>query len=208
LAKLYYRHGTMGSSKTARLIMDAYEYQERGEFTLPIKPVVDTRSKKGIIESRTGLSVKCLDLEKDYNILGHVEMLVKNGIKLSCILIDEAQFLTYTQVLQFRLIATNFDIPVMCYGLKTDFRGLMFEGSKALLELAEVIEEVKTICRENGCRHKAMFNIRYKDGKPTFKGDSVKVGDTKEEKDKEYYVVKCVYHFLQDYAKYGKEETE
>lgn len=206
MTKMYFRYGTMDSSKTARLVMDAYEYKQRGEFVLPIKPVVDTRSKKGLIESRVGISTPCFDLDKGYNIYAHVDFLVNQGINLACILVDEAQFLTYSQVLQFRLVADNLHIPVMLYGLKTDFQGKLFEGSKALFELANRFEEVKTMCRVKGCRHKAMFNVRYKNGKPTFEGDAVKVGDTKEEKDKEYYVVKCSTHFLQDYQEYEREK--
>jgi len=206
MSKLYFRYGTMGSSKTARLVMDAYEYTERGEYALPMKPVTDTRSKQGVIESRTGLSTPCLDVQKDYRIYDHVEYLIRQGIDLACVLVDEAQFLTYSQVLQLRLIVDNLDVPVMCYGLKTDFQGKLFEGSRGLFELANRFEEVKTMCRVKGCKHKAMFNVRYKNGKPTFEGDSVKVGDTKEEEDKEYYVVKCSAHFLQDYQEYEREK--
>ncbi|HDR8453917.1 TPA: thymidine kinase [Bacillus cereus] len=208
MAKIYFRYGTMDSSKTARLCMDAYEYQQRGEFVLPMKPVIDTRSATGYIESRAGLKVKCLDVEKGYNVFAHVSMLVNNGINLACVFVDEAQFLTYSQVLQLRMIATELDIPVMCYGLRTDFTGQMFEGSKTLFELAEVFEEVKTICREEGCRHKAMFNVRYENGKPTFKGDSVKIGDTKEEESKDYYVVKCATHFLHDFQQFTKDNMQ
>ncbi len=188
--------------------MDAHEYKERGEFVLPMKPVIDSRSATGYIESRTGLRVKCLDLEKDYNVFAHISMLLNNGIELACILVDEAQFLTYSQVLQLRMVATELDIPVMCYGLKTDFTGKLFEGSQSLFELAETLEEVKTMCREKGCKDKAMFNVRYKDGKPTFKGNSVKIGDTKEEEDKEYYVVKCATHFLHDFQQFAKENAK
>jgi len=206
IAKLYFRYGTMDSSKSARLIMDAHEYTQRGEMVFPVKPVVDTRSKKGVIESRVGISVKCFDLEKDYNIFHHVHnLVVTQGIKLSCVFVDEAQFLTYSHVLQLRLIADNLDIPVMCYGLKTDFTGHLFAGSTALFELANRFEEVKTMCRVDGCRHKAMFNVRYKNGVPIFKGTVVKVGNIKEEENKEYYVVKCSKHFLSDYAQYSNK---
>lgn len=208
MAKLYFRYGTMGSSKSARLIMDAFEYTEKGEFSLPIKPVADTRSKTGVIESRTGLSVPCLDLEKDYNIYTHVANIKGHGLDIACVLVDEAQFLTFAHVLQLRLIADQLDIPVMCYGLKSDFKGNLFIGSRALFEYANRFEEIKTTCRENGCKHKAMFNVRYKDGKPTFEGEAVKVGDTKEEEGKEYYVVKCSTHFLADYQNYAKENAQ
>ncbi|HFK1543462.1 TPA: thymidine kinase [Bacillus cereus] len=206
MAKVYFRYGTMDSSKTMRLITDAYDYTSRGEFVLPIKSVSDTRSQKGKIESRTGLSIDCLDVDKDYHIYGHIGMLVKNGVEVSCVFVDEAQFLTSAQVLQLRLIANHFDIPVMCYGLKTDFRGNMFEGSQSLFIHANRLEEVKTMCREVGCKHKAMFNVRYFDGKPTFEGEQVQVGDTKVEEKAYYYIPKCSAHFLENFESHLKEE--
>lgn len=208
MAKLYFRYGTMGSSKTARLVMDAHEYTEKGEFVIPVKPVIDTRSKTGMIQSRTGLSVPCLDLESDYNIYTHVASLVANGLEIACVLVDEAQFLSFAQVLQLRLIADQLDVPVMCYGLKSDFQGNLFLGSKTLFEYANTYEEVKTTCRVRGCKNKAMFNVRHKNGVPTFSGSPVKVGDTKEEKDREYYIVKCSTHFLSDYRDYAKENEK
>lgn len=208
MAKLYFRYGTMDSSKTARLVMDAYEYQQKGEFVLPIRPVLDTRSKTGVIESRVGISVPCLDLEQDYNIYTHVSNLLANGIEIACVFVDEAQFLTFAQVLQLRLLVDNLQVPVMCYGLKSDFRGDLFIGSKALFEYANRYEEVKTTCRVSGCKHKAMFNVRQKNGKPTFEGLPVAIGDTKEEEDKEYYTVKCSAHFLADYRDYAKENAK
>ncbi|MEX3625125.1 thymidine kinase [Viridibacillus arvi] len=211
IAKVYFRFGTMDSSKTARLVMDAHEYTQKGEFVLPIKPVIDTRSKKGLIESRVGISTRCLDLEQDYNIYNHVKDLKLNqGIEVSCVLIDEAQFLTMAQVIQLRLVADNLDIPVMCYGLKSDFRGNLFAGSKALFEYANRFEEIKTTCRVEGCKKKAMFNVRYdKNGNPTFSGEQVKLGDTKQEDEgTEYYIVKCSSHFLADYVKFEEENAK
>lgn len=209
MSKLYFRYGTMDSSKTARLVMDAFEYKQKGEHVLPIKPVLDTRSKSGVIESRVGISTPCLDVESDYDIYNHISNLCERGINLSCILVDEAQFLTTKQVIQLRLIVDTLDIPVMCYGLKSDFKGRLFEGSKALFEVANRFEEVKTTCREVGCKKKAMFNVRYKNGKPTFDGDQVRVGDTKQEDDKgEYYVVKCSTHFFMDCKAYEEERLK
>lgn len=213
MAKLYFRYGTVDSSKTARLLMDAYEYEKRGEFVLLIKPSTDTRSPKGKIVSRTGLSADCIDIDKDFNIYEYVKSLIEAVKKPACIFVDEAQFLTFAQVVQLRYIANDaegygFNIPVMCYGLKTDFRGLLFEGSKALFQYANRFEEVKTICREQGCKNKAMFNVRFKNGEPVFEGEQVLIGDTKEEKDKYYYVPKCSEHFFADWVKYDIKRRE
>ncbi len=208
MAKLYYRYGTMGSSKTARLLMDAFEYEQRGQFPLLVKPVIDTRSASGMIESRAGLSSKCLDLLPDYDLYTHVSLLVKGGVDVACVFVDEAQFLNYSQVFGLRRIVDDLSIPVMCYGLKTDFKGMLFEGSKALLELANRFEEVKTICRVEGCRSKAMFNVRHLGDNPVFEGSPVLVGDTNVEQDKEYYVVKCAKHFTEDLISFVNNRKE
>jgi thymidine kinase len=208
VSKLYFRFGCMDSSKTARLLMDAHEYKKRGEFPLLLKPVLDTRSSKGMIESRVGLSAPCVDMKEDFNIYDFVAYLINNAKTPAVIFVDEAQFLTFAQALQLRLIANNFKIPVMCYGLKTDFRGRLFAGSQALFELANRYEEVKTICRQEGCSNKAMFNGRFKDGEPVFEGETVAVGDTKKSKDKYYYIPKCSQHFFEDYVRSQKAKKE
>lgn len=202
MAKLYFRYGTMDSSKTARLLMDAHEYEQRGEFALLLKSVLDTRSARGKIVSRIGLEADCTDVGKDENLL---EMISNMPVKPSCIFVDESQFLTFEQVINLRMIVDLFGVPVMCYGLKTNFLGLLFDGSRALFEHANRYEEVKTICREDGCNHKAMYNGRFKDGKPVFNGEIVEVGDTEENsKDKStyYYIPKCSEHFFKDYMKH------
>lgn len=198
----------MDSSKTARLLMDAHEYKQRGEFPLLLKPVEDTRSSKGTIESRVGLSAPCMDIDKSFNIQGYVHGLLNMREMIACIFVDEAQFLAPLQVVQLRMIADLFHIPVICYGLKTDFKGIMFEGSKALFEHANRFEEIKTICREENCKSKAMYNVRFLDGKPMFEGETVVIGDTKEEKNKYYYVPKCSKHFFEDYMKFHKSKGE
>jgi len=209
VSKLYYRYGTMDSSKTARLLMDAHEYNQRGESVLLFKPVKDTRSKAGKIESRVGLSAECLEIHEDLNIYEHVSKLVYDlKANISCIFVDEAQFLSAHQVVNLRMVVDTFNIPVMCYGLKTDFTGVLFEGSKALFEHANRFEEVKTICREEGCRKKAMYNGRFKDGKPVFNGDTVAIGDTNLVGDNYYYVPKCSKHFLIDFMNYEIRERD
>jgi thymidine kinase len=203
--KLYYRYGTMDSSKTMRLLADAYEYYQRGEFALLLKPTTDTRSSQGKIESRAGLSAPCLDIDKKFNIYNYIQS-VTSKQEVSCILVDEAQFLTTQQVIHLRLIADNLGIPVMCYGLRTDFMGNFFEGSSALFQHANSLEEVKTMCREKGCKSKAMYNGRFINGKPVFEGETVAVGDTKETENGHYYIPKCSRHFFMDFAKFNAEK--
>jgi thymidine kinase len=195
----------MDSSKTVRLLVNAYEYYQRDEFAMLLKPTTDTRSKRGMVESRAGLSAPCLDITKDFNITNYVASVMQKQ-EIACILVDEAQFLTAQQVIQLRMIADNFGIPVMCYGLKTDFMGNLFEGSQALLAHSNSNEEVKTMCREKGCKSKAMYNGRFLKGEPVFEGDSVAVGDTKETEDSYYYIPKCSKHFFADFLKYQKSK--
>lgn len=199
MSKLYWRFGQMDSSKTARLLMDAYEYYTRGEYALLLKPSIDTRSKSGMIESRVGLSAPCLDIDKDFNVVRYVSR-VNEDKPISCIFVDEAQFLTHEQVIGLRIIVDKLNIPVICYGLKTDFTGKLFDGSQALFQYANRFEEVKTICREKGCREKAMFNVRFKNGKPVFNGDVVQIGDTNETDGSYYYIPKCSKHFFEDFV--------
>lgn len=205
IAKLYFRWGTMDSSKTARLLMDAHEYEQREEFALLLKPVEDTRSSTGMIESRVGLSAPCVDFERNANLFQYLSTL---ETKPACIFVDEAQFLTFHQVINLRMIVDVLGIPVMCYGLKTDFLGNLFEGSQSLFAHANRNEEIKTICRQEGCRHKAMYNGRFKDGKPVFEGETVAIGDTKENQDSYYYIPKCSTHFFQDYMHFDNEKKE
>ena len=167
MAKLYFRYGAMGSSKTANALMVRYNYWERGKNALLLKPSVDTSDGQNRIWSRAGLEAECelvqnLDLEK-----------VQNR-EYDCLIVDEAQFLTKDEVEMFCRIVDEFDVPVICYGLKTDFQGNFFEGSHWLLARADTIEEVKTIC---WCGKKATCNARL-DGKGgiTKEGEQVVLG--------------------------------
>ena len=167
MAKLYFRYGAMGSSKTANALMVRYNYWERGKNALLLKPAIDVRDGINRIWSRCGLEAECelvqdLDLEK-----------VKNG-EYDCLIVDEAQFLTKEEVEMFCRVVDEYDVPVICYGLKTDFQGNFFEGSHWLLARADTIEEVKTIC---WCGKKATCNARL-DGKGgiTKEGEQVVLG--------------------------------
>lgn len=208
MAKLYFRYGAMDSSKTARLLMDAHEYKQRGEWALLLKPTSGNRSdkEKGKIVSRVGLEAECLDIDKTADIY---RLVLNLSEKPACIFVDEAQFLTFQQVINLRMIVNIFNVPVMCYGLKSDFLGNLFEGSQSLFAHANRFEEVKTICRHDGCRSKAMYNGRFKDGKPIFEGEQVAVGDTEsnaKEDDGYYYIPKCSKHFFEDFMSYQKQK--
>lgn len=152
MAKLYFRYGAMGSSKTANILMVRYNYLEKGLRPLLVKPMVDTRYGERTVRSRMGLSAEC--------ILFHElrEMPEKELRQNDAVLVDEAQFLSAEDVDFLTDIVDKLSIPVLCYGLKTDFTGHLFEGSRRLLETAEVIEEVPTVC---WCGKRAAFNARF-----------------------------------------------
>ena len=137
MAKLYFRYGAMGSSKSANAIMVQYNYQERGQKALLVKPGIDQRDGEKIVGSRCGLSAPCILMEELDRI---------NYREYNCIVVDEAQFLTKAQVQRLVEIVDDDGIPVVCYGLRADFRGELFEGSQWLLAWADTIEEEKTVC--------------------------------------------------------------
>lgn len=162
MAKLYFRYGAMSSSKTAQAIMVKYNYGERGQRALLTKPATDTRDGIHTVRSRCGLQDECVlfdDIPWD-EVRAH---------GYDCLIVDEAQFLTKEQVMQLVDTVDNMNVPVICYGLRTDFQGNFFEGSHWLMAFADTIEEIKTIC---WCGKKAIMNARL-DGK----GGITKVGD-------------------------------
>lgn len=171
MGKLYFRHGAMNSGKSTALLQVAYNYEERGQKVLIAKPAVDTKGDSQVV-SRLGMV-----REVDFLILPNENLREKlKGIQgetqLDCLLLDEAQFLTAAQVDQAMEIAVLDGVPVLAYGIRTDFRTNGFPGSIRLLEIAHSLEELKTICR---CGKKAMFNARLKNGKFVFDGDQVAI---------------------------------
>ena len=164
MAKLYFRYGAMGSSKTANAVMVQYNYRERGCEVLMLKPRMENRDGATIVRSRCGLEAECRYVED----LPEIDL---TGI--SCVIVDEAHFLTSSQVRALVDIVDDHDIPVICYGLRTDFRGELFEGSRELLCWADTIEEIKTIC---WCGRKATFNARIHDGKVDREGEQILLG--------------------------------
>ena len=168
MAKLYFRYGVMGSSKTANALMVRYNYEERGQDALLVKPAVDQRDGARFVASRAGLSHPCIyfsDL---------MEMTPRQLKPYACIIVDEAQFLTRDEVRYLTDLVDDCGIPVLCYGLKVDFRGQLFEGSYYLLAMADKLEEVKTIC---WCGKKAAFNARFDSrGRVVKEGEQVVLG--------------------------------
>ena len=181
MAKLYFRHGAMNSGKSTALLQVAHNYEERGQAVLLAKPNVDSKGDSAIV-SRLGVerSVDFLiapedNLRLEFTLCRN-EHNSRSNAPISCLLIDEAQFLTREQVNQALEIATLDDIPVLAYGLRTDFQTAGFPGSIRLLEIAHSLEELKTICR---CGKKAMFNARKVGGNFIFDGAQVAIdGDS------------------------------
>ncbi len=177
MAKLYFRYGAMGSSKTANAIMVRFNYLERGQNCLILKPRMDTRDGGRIVASRCGLTAECKYMEE-------IDELDLSGVH--CVIVDEAQFLTKAQVEKLVSIVDDRNIPVIAYGLRADFRGELFEGSYWLLSWADSIEESKTVC---WCGKKATFNARLRNGKVTKTGEKIVLGGN------ESYVALCRRHW-------------
>lgn len=160
MAKLYFRYGTMSSSKTANLLMVAHNYKSQGKKVLLVKPIIDNRFGQSLIKSRCGLESEAdYLLEKDDNNFRMIECEYLE--KLDAILVDESQFLTEKQVNKLRELSCK--VPVLCYGLRTDYKTNLFEGSKRLMEIADSIEEIKTTCYF--CNKKAIVNFKHSNGK-------------------------------------------
>jgi len=172
MAKLYFYYGAMNSSKTAQLIMTAHNYKERKQKVIVFKPIIDNRESSGkIIKSRAGISTEDVILfDKDTELYDEVFSILPN---INCVLVDEAQFLTKKQVIELSDLVDDWNIPVMCYGLRGNFKGELFEGSEWLLAYADEISEIKTICF---CGKKATFNARIKDGKVIKHGEEIVIG--------------------------------
>jgi thymidine kinase len=177
VAKLYFRYGAMNSGKSTAMLQAAYNYEERGHRVLLAKPSIDTKADLGIL-SRLGVT-RQVDflITPDTDAYGafqrHRERTIKRfDTDVSALLVDEAQFLTEPQVDDLLRIALLDGVPVLAYGIRTDFQTVAFPGSRRLLEIAHSLEELKTICR---CGRKALFNARKVDGRFVFDGDQVAI---------------------------------
>ncbi|MBQ6173463.1 MAG: thymidine kinase [Clostridia bacterium] len=177
MAKLYFRYGAMGSSKTANAIMVRYNYVERGQQVLMVKPKLDTRDGERIVRSRSGLEAECVFVEE-------LPSMSLDGI--DCVIVDEAQFLTRDQVAFLVHVVDDLNIPVIAYGLRADFQGNFFEGSMWLMAWADTIEEVKTIC---WCGKKATCNARVYNGRVVKEGEQILLGGNSQ------YVSLCRKHW-------------
>ena len=180
MAKLYFRYGAMGSSKTANAIMVQYNYGERNQKVLMAKPRLDNRDGERTIRSRCGLASECVFVEE------LVRMEEEALRQYDCVIVDEAQFLTKAQVEFLVHVVDDLNIPVIAYGLRADFKGNFFEGSQWLMAWADTIEEVKTIC---WCGKKAICNARVIGGKVAREGEQIVLGGN------ESYVSLCRKHW-------------
>ena len=169
MAKLYFRHGTVGSAKTLNLLAVAHNYRQQGKKVLLMKPDLDVRFGKERIKSRAGLEMQADVLISNAQSIQGIDY---SGIQ--CILVDEAQFLSKEVIQEFREITLEWDLPIICYGLRTDFKSHLFEGSLRLMELADSIEEVKATCYF--CNRKSIMNLKHVNGIATDEGPSVELG--------------------------------
>lgn len=195
MAKLYFRHGAMSSAKTLNLLAAAHTYEVQGKKVIVMKPRMDTRFGEGTVQSRAGL-----DRKADLLLTEESTFPADTLEGVSCIVVDEAQFLHPKVIERLRNVATDCQIPVICYGLRTDFRSRLFPGSKRLMELADTIEEVKTTC--SFCNRKAIMNLKSVQGKETMEGPTVCLGA------EEMYVPACYQHFTERISKATGREID
>jgi len=169
MAKLYFRYGTVGSAKTLNLLAVAHNYEQQHKRAFVIKPELDVRFGRELVHSRAGVEKRADLLVAAQTVLDPEAF---RGV--DCVLVDEAQFLSPELCDQLRSLSQEQGVPVICYGLRTDFRRQLFPGSRRLMELADAIEEIKTTC--NFCNRKAVFNLKLADGVPTVGGPTVDLG--------------------------------
>jgi len=186
MAKVYFYYAAMNAGKSTVLLQSSYNYRERGMRTLLFIPAINPRSGSGRIESRIGLRSGAISLAATDNVLNRVRQ-EHTAQAVACVLVDEAQFLSAEQVWQLSDVADSLGIPVLCYGLRTDFQGKLFPGSAALLGIADDMIELKTICH---CGRKATMNLRIdREGRAVKEGRQVEIGGN------DRYVATCRRHF-------------
>ena len=184
MAKLYFYYSSMNAGKSTMLLQASFNYRERGMATLLFTAGIDTRTGSGTIASRLGLSAPATPFFPETDL--H-DIVAAGPQRLDCVLVDEAQFLTRAQVWQLARVADDLGIPVLAYGLRTDFLGSLFEGSQWLLALADVLTEIKAVCT---CGRKATMNLRIDaDGKAVVAGAQTEIGGN------DRYVALCRRHF-------------
>ena len=171
MAKLYFKFGAMNSGKSIEIVKVAHNYEEQNKPVKIFTSAVDTRTKVGLVASRTGLEREATPITDDMDLFEEIAVI---DTELYCILIDEAQFLKKHHILELARVVDQLNIPVMAFGLKNDFSNELFEGSKYLLIYADKIEELKTICWY--CHRKATMNLRINDGEPVYTGEQIQIG--------------------------------
>jgi thymidine kinase len=191
VAKVYFRYAAMNAGKSTQLLQVRHNYHERHQRTLLLKPHLDNRDGEDLIKPRIGGLVVKVDalVYPDTDLQAMVEEYRQRGEKLDCVLVDEAQFLSSEQVRELCGVADFLNVPVMCYGLRADFRGELFPGSATLMALADDIEELKTIC---WCGKKATINARILDGHVLTEGPQLLIGGN------ESYTALCRKHWALD----------
>ena len=201
MAKLYFYYSAMNAGKTTTLLQSSYNYNERGMDTILFTPTVDDRYEVGTIASRIGLKCNAKAFDKNFDFYESVARDVHENENIRCILVDEAQFLTKEQVHQLSDVADKLNLPVLCYGIRSDFEGEPFPGSKYLLAWAEVLQEIKTIC---DCGGKASMNLRVDaNGDAVIQGSQVEIGGN------DRYIAMCRKHFKEARDKARKKhETQ
>lgn len=175
IGKLYFRYGTMGSAKTALLLTQAYNFEERHMQYLCMKPIIDNREKENVIRSRIGIERRCSWIYPEMDIYEYLKQMFERELVVKdWVLIDEAQFLTAKQVDQLSRVVDDYGVNVVCYGLRTDFQSHLFEGSRRLMELADSIDEIKSTC---SCGRKTIINARIDaQGNVVTDGNQVEIG--------------------------------
>ena len=193
MAKLYFKYGAMGSSKTAQALITKYNYEENDMKVWLLKPSADTRDGAAILRSRIGLQAEVEIATPQVNIYERF----REGFAGNCdaVIVHECQFLTPDQIDQLRAIVNDYNVPVMCFGLRTDFQTRLFPGSMRLMELADCIEEIKTMC---DCGAKATVNARISDGYIVTEGAQVVLGGN------DSYIAMCHRCYIQGIREHRK----
>ena len=193
MAKLYFKYGAMGSSKTAQALITKYNYEENDMKVWLIKPSADTRDGAQILRSRIGLEAQVEVIPPETDV--YARFLGSRINRCDVIIVDECQFMTERQIEQLRTIVNDYNVPVLCFGLRTDFQTKLFPGSRRLMELADCIEEIKTMC---DCGAKATVNARINDGYIVTEGAQVVLGGN------DSYIAMCHRCYIQGIREHKK----
>ena len=187
MAKLHFYYSAMNAGKSTTLLQSSHNYNERGMDTLLLMPGFAARGKDGKITTRIGLTADAIMISEDDDLFSFIQRKLAENTNIKCVLVDEAHFLTKQQVNQLTLVTDELNIPVLAYGIRTDFQGEPFEGSLYLLAWADLLIEIKTICH---CGHKATMNLRIDArGHAVVEGQQVEIGGN------ERYLAVCRKHF-------------